>query len=707
MSITATLLACVLAVPLVASLYIALTGAGKGYRYNGGLACLAVFISFVCSVWLLGIVIAAPAGSSSTTVQLWQWLSAGSVLPSVGVTLTIDPLSALMIMVITGVGFLIHLYAVGYMAEDEGVARFFSYMNFFIFSMLLLVLAANFIVLIVGWALVALSSYLLIGFWYDKPAAVLAARKAFITQVIGDVALVLAAFMFVLGTTSGSNGSGSHLYGAALSLPTLFAHASSFAIGSPYLVVACLLVAVGAFAKSAQFPLHTWLPDAMEGPTPVSALIHAATMVTAGVYLIARFHPLFERAPVATGVVACVGMGTALMAGLIALSQTDIKRVIAYSTMSQIGLMIYATGIGAYSAAMFHFAMHALFKALLFMAAGNVIHALAGEQDIRSMGGLGKRLRLTEICFVSGSLALAGIPIFAGWWSKEGLLGLGLINGPGAVPWLLYLVGIGVNVLTGLYSIRLWSTVFRGEPATDKAAAPHAAPLGASAKAWCASATRLLAPLFTWPILLLDKMAGRTAPKVENPIVEVPMTMMIPVVTLATLAAVIGIFLNWPFSLGSVTVSDFTQFLSPVFGNGGAQPLGAGVAWIGLLIGTACSVGGIYVGYRLWPGGTQDETVASRIPQGLVQLSSNKFYWDEIYDAVLVRPTLSVSRFVRRVAEPLGVDGLVNKVGEYMNDYSLVVRAWQTGFLRDYATIFTVFVAICLVLATFVAGRVA
>ena len=322
-SSTATLLCClVLLFPLLGSAANALLGPRLGRTFVNWAGTLSILAAFVVACTVLGNVLAADAAHKATTVQLWQWLDLGSGSNlSAGVDLTLDPLSALMLMVITGVGLLIHIYSVGYMAHDSNVARFFSYMNFFIFSMLTLVLAANLVILIVGWALVALSSYLLIGFWYERPSAVLAARKAFITQVIGDVALVIAAFMIFVRV-------------GTLSLPQIFSHASSFNSGSVYVTGICLLLAVGAFAKSAQFPLHTWLPDAMEGPTPVSALIHAATMVTAGVYLIARFHPLFDIAPVAQGVVACVGMGTALLAGLIALSQTDIKRVIAYSRLA-------------------------------------------------------------------------------------------------------------------------------------------------------------------------------------------------------------------------------------------------------------------------------------------------------------------------------------------------------------------------------------
>ena len=371
-----TLVVLVLLFPLIGAALNGFLGPVFGRRFVNIVGTASIFASFVVSCLVLASVVGAPAGHAAITVRLWDWINlGGGTNLSVGMDFTLDALSALMLMVITGVGFLIHVYSVGYMEHDTGFARFFSYMNFFIFSMLTLVLAADLVILIIGWALVALSSYLLIGFWHDRPTAVAAARKAFITQVIGDVALVIAAFLIVLNTHT-------------LSLPNIFARTQAFPAGGALVTGVCVLLAIGAFAKSAQFPLHTWLPDAMEGPTPVSALIHAATMVTAGVYLIARFHVLFNLAPVAEGLVACVGMGTAVMAGIIALSQIDIKRVIAYSTMSQIGLMIYAVGIGAYSAGLFHFAMHAVFKALLFMAAGNVIHALHDEQDIRLMGGL-------------------------------------------------------------------------------------------------------------------------------------------------------------------------------------------------------------------------------------------------------------------------------------------------------------------------------
>src|SRR6202049_2898524 len=531
------------------------------------------------------------------------------------------------------------------MQHDPGCARFFSYINFFIFSMLTLVLAADLVILIIGWALVALSSYLLIGFWHDRPSAGLAARKAFITQVIGDVALVIAAFLIVLNTHT-------------LSLPNIFARTQAFPAGGALITGICALLAIGAFAKSAQFPLHTWLPDAMEGPTPVSALIHAATMVTAGVYLIARFHVLFNLAPVAEGMVACVGMGTAVMAGIIALSQIDIKRVIAYSTMSQIGLMIYAVGIGAYSAGMFHFAMHAVFKALLFMAAGNVIHALGDEQDIRLMGGLHARMRWTHLAFGAGSLALAGFFLFSGWFSKEALLGFGTVSGPGAAPWILYVGRVGVNVLTGLYAFRLYFTVFQGEPQTAR--------------------------------IFAVKEAGRA--------------MLVPVVILAALAVVVA----WPleFPLPN-TLHIFSDFLSPVFAGSQSQLFhdpGLGVEAICLVVGSAASLIGIGLALRLWYEHRPDaQLVLGRLPGVLPLLSYNKFYFHEIYDLTLVQPVKAVARTARRVGEPAVMDGWVSGVGDLLRGFSLDLRSIQTGLIRDYASLFTVFAVVLVVVWVFIA----
>jgi NADH-quinone oxidoreductase subunit L len=626
--------ALVLLLPLGGALINALAGPRLPRAAVNLVGTASILAAFLVACLMLAQVVGAPDGAKSATVHLWQWLDLGRGGLSVGVDLTLDPLSALMIMVITGVGFLIHVYSVGYMEHDRGIARFFSYMNLFIFSMLVLVLAADVIILIIGWAMVALSSYLLIAFWYERPSAVLAARKAFVTQVIGDVALVIAAFMIVVQV-------------GTLSIPGVFAAAGSFPAGGLQITIICSLLAIGAFAKSAQFPLHTWLPDAMEGPTPVSALIHAATMVTAGVYLIARFHPLFDRAPVAQGMVACVGIGTALMAGVIALSQVDIKRVIAYSTMSQIGLMIFAVGIGAYSAGMYHFATHAVFKALLFMAAGNVIHALHDEQDIRLMGGVAARMRRTEVCFLSGTFALAGIPFFAGFFSKEGLLGFGLTNGPGAIPWVLYIAGLVINVLTGLYAFRLWATVFRGEPQTARVYAAH----------------------------------------------EAPMVMLGPVAVLAALSAGLGVILGvWAlFIHDNILIGVFARFLSPVFTTPTSGPiaidLSTGQAVIAGVAGTVASLAGAGLAARLWLQRSPDPAaVVARLPRALPLLSYNKFYFDEIYDALFVRPTIAVARTMRRVVEPRAMDGWVRLIADACSELGAWARDYQTGLIRDYAS---------------------
>jgi NADH-quinone oxidoreductase subunit L len=667
---TAALLAgLVLLFPLAGSALCGLIGPVLGRRFVNLAGTLSIGAAFAVTLVIFVQVLGAASGHQSTTATLWNWLDLGPGNLNVSVDVTIDQLSVLMLLVITGVGLLIHVYSVGYMEHDPGAARFFSYMNFFIFSMALLVLAANMVILIIGWAAVALSSYLLIGFWYERESAVLAARKAFITQVIGDVALVIAALLIFVNLTTAppacipAHGTvcplilavPQHLY--TLSLPQIFAHASSLGVGSPLITLICILLAVGAFAKSAQFPLHTWLPDAMEGPTPVSALIHAATMVTAGVYLIARFHSLFDLAPIASGMVACVGMGTAVMAGFIALSQVDIKRVIAYSTMSQIGLMIFAVGIGAYAAGMYQFLLHAFFKALLFLAAGNVIHAVHDEQDIREMGGLDSRMRVTAWCFLVGSLALAGF-LFAGMFSKEDLLGFGLINGPGAPA--LYIVGIVVNVLTGLYAFRLYGTTFRGEPRSEAARNAH----------------------------------------------ESKAVMLWPVVILAGLSALAGWILQWPVAFGPHLID---AFLNPVFTSPGSGPIAkAPELWpgvLGFVIGLTCSLIGIAIALRIWVRHDLDPSRVLARPglRLLPRLSFNKLYFDEIYDALLVRPTRAVARGLRRVGDPV-MDSWIKGVSGVATDFSSAFRTIQTGLIRDYASYMVLFVVIFTVAVMLAAG---
>ncbi len=362
----------------------------------------------------------------------------------------VDPLSVFMALVVSGVSTLIHLYSIAYLKSDRGYARFFSYLNFFVFSMLLLVLAGNFLLLIVGWAFVGAASYLLISFWYRRTTATRAGIKAFVINVLGDVGLVLGTFFIFRHT------------GTLDFLKTFHAIPHVFAHNSTDLVAGCLLLLVGAFAKSAQVPLHTWLPDAMEGPTPVSALIHAATMVTAGVYLIARMHPLFEVATTAADVGAIIGCATLLIAATIAIVQTDLKRVIAYSTMSQIGYMIMGVSVGAYSAGLFHLMTHAFFKALLFMAAGSLISAMGGEQSLDRMRGFRRAMPFTFICFIVGGLALSGLPPFSGWLSKDDIIAY--LNHRGGGFEILGILGYLGALLTGIYTFRMIFRAFFGEP---------------------------------------------------------------------------------------------------------------------------------------------------------------------------------------------------------------------------------------------------
>ncbi len=416
----------------------------------GLIGCGTVGVSFAVTLAALSELVLDSENKGGVST-LYNWVTAGSF--SLDLSILVDPLSIFMLLIVTGVGFVIHVYSVGYMKEDPEFSRFFAYLNLFIFAMSVLVLAADFFFLIVGWALVGLASYLLIGFWREKTSAVLAARKAFVMNVIGDVGMVIAAFIIFehLGT---------------LSFLDVFAAAgSAFRPNDDTILLITLFLLVGAFAKSAQVPLHTWLPDAMEGPTPVSALIHAATMVTAGVYLVARCHVLFDLAPYTMYLVAGVGLITMIFAGSMALVQYDIKRVIAYSTMSQLGYMFLAAGLGMYSIAMFHLMTHAFFKALLFLSAGSVIHGLNDEQDIRKMGGLRHAMPITHVTFLIGSLALAGFPLTAGFFSKEAII----INSYHAEMGNIFFWAIAVlgAAMTGFYIFRVYFYTFIGQPRTD------------------------------------------------------------------------------------------------------------------------------------------------------------------------------------------------------------------------------------------------
>src|SRR6476661_2970724 len=436
--------------PLAAAGLITLAGGRITRRGAGYLATLSCFVSFGGAVAAFVSLLGRSAEQRSVLSIAWIWITGGTYRSSL--SLLIDPLSVMMMLIVSGVGALIVLYSIGYMDGDDEERRYFAYMSLFVFSMLLLVQGGNLLLLLVGWGLVGLSSYLLIGFWHERPSAVAAAKKAFVMNAVGDATMALAFFVLIAHSNS-------------LSFATSFATAGHLSSAAVNLVALGLLG--GAVAKSAQVPLHTWLPDAMEGPTPVSALIHAATMVTAGVYLVARTHPLFEQARTVALIGAGAGALTLLVAGLIALVQTDIKRVIAYSTMSQIGYMFLGAGIGSYANGMFHLMTHAFFKALLFMAAGLVIHALADEQDIRKMGGIAKLMPWTRWAFLAGALALVGIPPFGGFFSKDSIIAAALHAGwYGVIFWVVALVGA---FLTGLYTFRLYFIVFGGSKAAPDA----------------------------------------------------------------------------------------------------------------------------------------------------------------------------------------------------------------------------------------------
>src|SRR3954453_21487557 len=438
----------VLAFPLAGSLLIGLTFKALPQRLHGVIGVLAILLAFLSAVAMFFKLQAL--GEEHRQVVSVGWDYAKTVGVDAQLSILVDPLCTLMCLVVAGVSTLIHLYSFAYMGGDRGYSRFFAYLNFFVFSMLLLVLAANFFLLIVGWAFVGAASYFLISFWYRRRTATAAGIKAFVINVAGDVGLVLGTF-FILRQT-----------GTVDFLGTFEALPKAFGRNDGDLVAGAILLLVGAFAKSAQVPFHTWLPDAMEGPTPVSALIHAATMVTAGVYLIARMHPIYERAPDAAAVGAIVGCVTLLIAPTIALVVTDLKRVIAYSTMSQIGYMIMAVSSAAYAAGMFHLMTHAFFKALLFMAAGSVIAAMAGIQDLDRMSGFRKAMPFTFACMLIGGLALSGVPPFAGFWSKDEVLAL-LIDRGGGFAVLAALGYVGA-LMTAIYTFRMIFRAFYNEP---------------------------------------------------------------------------------------------------------------------------------------------------------------------------------------------------------------------------------------------------
>jgi NADH-quinone oxidoreductase subunit L len=590
----------------------------------------------------------SPGEDRSHLSTAYTWVSAGQF--KVAMQILVDPVSLTMMLIITGVGGLIIWYSRGYMAGEDEERRYFAYMSLFVFSMLMLVMGGNLLLLLVGWGLVGLASYLLIGFYHDRPEAVAAAKKAFIMNAIGDASMALGFFLLIAKT-------------GTLDFSTAFSAASDGQLSSSTANLVALGLLGGAVAKSAQLPLHTWLPDAMEGPTPVSALIHAATMVTAGVYLIVRTHPLFEAAPDIQHLAAIIGAVTLLVAGFVALVQWDIKRVIAYSTMSQIGYMFLAAGVGAYDFAMFHLMTHAFFKALLFLGAGIVIHRLSGEQDIRKMGGLHRYMPVTGFMFLIGTLALMGMPPLSGFWSKDAILASALATG-GTLGYCLYLAGLAGAILTGMYAFRLYLLVFHGAPSrfvVDEFEGGGSAAHGAAAH-------------------------GHG----DHGHAEGPWSMLIPVGILSVLAA-IGGFVDIP--------GVYTGFASWI--NEVAEPLVEPTVtedYGTSLIAVVAGIAGALVAWYAFKSGRE---IVGRA--AVRRVFEHKFYFDELYDAVFSRPAQLIATQLRvRVEEPV-VQGSLGEIGAGVEEVADGTARLQSGLLRSYALVIAASVAILVVV--FVAVR--
>ncbi len=660
--------------PLIGFVVNAFIGRKLPKSVSGGVACLAILASFAVSatsVWSL-----VGSGTHVTAQTLFMWLPSGDL--QIPFELRLDHLSSVMILVVTGIGSLIHIYSTGYMHDetDSEYARYFSYLNLFAAFMLVLVLGANFPVMFIGWEGVGLCSYLLIGFWFRKPSAADAGKKAFIVNRIGDFGFIVA--MLLIFATFGTLD-----FAEVAAAVAPLAHETA---GWGVVTVATLLLFLGATGKSAQIPLYIWLPDAMEGPTPVSALIHAATMVTAGVYMIGRNAVLFSHAPDTLAIVAGVGVATALLAGTIGLVQNDIKRVLAYSTVSQLGYMFLAMGVGAYAAGIFHLYTHAFFKALLFLGSGAVIHALAGEQDLRNMGGLKKYLPITYWTFLIGALAIAGFPLLSGFFSKDEILFRTFVgtdvNGHHGYP-VLWLIGAITSLLTAVYMFRLVFLTFHGERRTAAHGSEHPEEEAHGAHAGHAHAPH-----------------------------EAPPSMAVPLIVLA-IGSVLAGYIGVPHALGGGNWIE--QFLHPSFASSttthvaaaATGPAAAGVQTVAFQaaegapaeshadvqtervlmgISTGIALAGIGIAWFFWRRRTDLPVSMARSYAGMYRLLLNKYYVDEIYDAVLVQPIKLISSGVLWKGVDAGlIDGTVNGVGAVVSAGSNTLRRLQTGSIRTYS----------------------
>lgn len=600
------------------------------------IACSSVLFSFILSLILF---FQMGGDQPAFTFTAFDWITTGNF--SVSFSFLVDPLSILMMLIITGVGFLIHVYSSGYMHGDEGFNRYFAYLNLFIFFMLLLVMGSNYLLMFVGWEGVGLCSYLLIGFWFKNTAYNHAAKKAFIMNRIGDLGLILGVIMIFI-------------HFGSLSYQDVFAKAPEFASGSQTITLITILLFIGAIGKSAQIPLYTWLPDAMAGPTPVSALIHAATMVTAGVYMIARNNVLYSLSPLTLDIITIIGLSTALLAATIAVAQNDIKKILAYSTVSQLGLMFVSLGLGAYTSGVFHMTTHAFFKALLFLGAGSVIHAMSGEQDIRNMGGLRKYLPVTFATFLIGTLAISGIPPFAGFFSKDEILANAFAQNK--VVWGLALL---TSLLTAFYMFRLFFLTF--------------------------------------------SVNSRAKPEVVHHIHESPTSMTFPLICLAVLSTVGG-FMGLPEVLGGN--QRLNNFLTPVFEK--SQALSAGhhlshtteIILIGLVVTlTLFVIGRVYILY------VRNKKVPT--PEGVMinsfhKLIYNRYYVDEVYERMILKPLNFLSKALDALIERLLIDRIVNGSGRVVTWGGKTLRLVQTGNTGFYIFAMVISIIILLVVKTFV-----
>lgn len=603
----------------------------------GYIACGAIGLAFFISVLVFCKLLSLPPDERIFEKHLFSWIESGSFQSALG--LQIDPLSTLMILIVTGVGLLIHIYSIGYMHEDKGFHRYFCYLNLFTFSMLLLVLGNNFLLMFVGWEAVGLSSYLLIGFWFEKKSASDAAKKAFIVNRVGDFGFALGIMLIFLTFHS-------------IDFTEVFHSAShgNIAAGSFAVTIITLLLFMGATGKSAQIPLYTWLPDAMEGPTPVSALIHAATMVTAGVYMIARCNVLFLLSPFTMTVIACIGAVTALFAASIGLVQNDIKRVLAYSTISQLGYMFLACGVGAFTAGVFHLMTHAFFKALLFLGSGSVIHALSGEMDIRKMGGLRHHIPVTYKTFLIGTVAIAGIPPFAGFFSKDEILLESLTHG----NLLYWSIAAVTSLLTAFYMFRLLFLTFHGVSRVDHHIMEH--------------------------------------------LHESPRNMTIPLIILAGLSCIGGFF-------GIPGANVIHGFLSPIFGTHGYTEIagteasvhhGEGNPYLMMVISTAIALAGIFMAYQMYIKKPElPKNLAKRF-RIVYKILLNKYYIDEIYDILFVKLTKKMAVILWKRVDVQIIDGSVNGIARLVGRFGNVLRLLQTGYVRNYA-FYIVIGCICII----------